>query len=70
MKKEKTIPLSRLREAKGMSQKDLANELNVSIGLIGLYETGRRKPSFDRAIQIAKFFDLPVERISFSNNQK
>lgn len=70
MKKDKTIPLSRLREAKGMSQKDLANELNVSIGLIGLYETGRRKPSFDRAIQIAKFFDLPVEKISFSNNQK
>lgn len=70
MKKEKTIPLSRLREAKGMSQKDLANELNVSIGLIGLYETGRRKPSFDRAMQIAKFFDLPVEKISFSNNQK
>lgn len=70
MKKDKTIPLSRLREAKGMSQKDLANELNVSIGLIGLYETGRRKPSFDRAIQIAQFFDLPVEKISFSNNQK
>lgn len=67
MKKEKTVSLSSLREVKGLSQKELANELNVSVGLIGLYETGRRKPSFDRAMQIARYFDTPVERIKFDS---
>ena len=65
--KEKTVSLSSLREVKGLSQKELANELNVSVGLIGLYETGRRKPSFDRAMQIARYFDTPVERIKFDS---
>lgn len=66
-KKEETVSLSSLREVKGLSQKELANELNVSVGLIGLYETGRRKPSFDRAMQIARYFDTPVERIKFDS---
>lgn len=66
-RKEKTVSLSSLREVKGLSQKELANELNVSVGLIGLYETGRRKPSFDRAMQIARYFDTPVERIKFDS---
>lgn len=67
MKKEKMVSLSSLRDVKGLSQRDLAHELNVSVGLIGLYETGKRKPSFDRALQIAKYFDTPVEKIKFSN---
>ena len=61
------MDLKGFRISRGLTQKELANELNVSVGLIGLYETGRRKPSFDRAMQIARYFDTPVERIKFDS---
>lgn len=66
MKKGKQIPLSVLRKAKGFSQKDLAAELGVSSSLIALYETGKRKPKLERAIEIGKYFNIPVENISFT----
>ncbi len=65
MKKDNKIPLSVLRSVKGLSQKELANRLNVSPSSIALYETGKRKPKLDRAIEIAKIFDVPVESIAF-----
>ena len=64
-KPNKPIPLSILRQARGLTQADLANEIHVSHGLIGLYETGKRKPKLDRAIEIARYFDTSVEMIQF-----
>lgn len=61
----KQIPMSDLRVAKGISQKKFAQEINVSPGLIGMYETGKRKPSLKKALMIAKYFDVPVESILF-----
>ena len=67
MAKQKLIPLATLRAARGLSQKELAKEINVSSGLIGLYETGKRKPSLEKARIIAAYFNTPIESISFSN---
>ena len=64
-KVKKPIPLSILRQAKGLTQTALAEELNVSHGLIGLYETGKRKPRLDRALEIARYFDTSVDMIQF-----
>ena len=69
MKKDTKIPLSVLRSVKGLSQKDLANRLNVSPSSIALYETGKRKPKLDRAIEIAKIFDVSVESIAFKSER-
>lgn len=68
-KSVKTVPLSILRQAKGLTQVDLADELKVSRGLIGLYESGKRKPRLDRALQIANYFDVPIEMIQFDCRQ-
>lgn len=68
--KKKQITLSALRAAKGMSQRELSKELNFSPGLIGLYETGKRKPSLDNAMLIAGYFETPLEKISFANFDK
>lgn len=64
-KVKKQIPLSILRQSKGLTQKELCEELGVSNGLIGLYETGKRKPGLNRAIEIANYFDVAVEMIQF-----
>ena len=37
--------LKKLREAKGMTQKDLATKLGVSSRIVSYYETGKSIPS-------------------------
>jgi transcriptional regulator with XRE-family HTH domain len=64
-KTKKPIPLSILRQSRGLTQKELCEELHVSNGLIGLYETGKRKPRLERALEIANFFGTSVELIQF-----
>ena len=64
-KTKKPVPLSILRRSRGLTQKELCEKLHVSNGLIGLYETGKRKPSLDRAFEIARFFDATVDMIQF-----
>lgn len=64
MKNVKT--LAALRAENNLSQRDLAKKLNIQPGTIGMYESGKRTPPLNRAIEIAKFFKVPVEEISFS----
>ena len=66
---KKQTSLSTLRMEKGLSQRELANALNFSAGIIGLYETGKRTPSLKNATIIANYFDVALEDISFANNK-
>lgn len=50
-----------------MSQRELAKKLGISSAAVGMYETGKRSPSLNKAIEIAKIFEVSVENISFSN---
>ena len=62
--------LSDLRKERNLSQAKFALEMNVSPGTIAMYETGKRKPPLDKAIRMAEFFNLPVERIRFCNKNR
>jgi putative transcriptional regulator len=52
-----------LRAAQGLSQGDLAQEMNVSRQTINAVETGRYTPSLPLAIALARFFKRPVEEV-------
>ena len=49
------------RVARGLSQKSLADELDVSRQTINSIETGRYTPSLPLAMALARFFDTTVE---------
>jgi putative transcriptional regulator len=51
------------RVAKGLSQGDLAQRLEVSRQTINSIETDRYTPSLPLAIAIARFFGVTVEEI-------
>ena len=53
--------LKELRNRKGLSQEELSCKLKVSKSLIGLYETGDRKPSYDMLEDIADFFNISID---------
>jgi putative transcriptional regulator len=52
-----------LRAARGWSQADLADKLNVSRQTVNAIETGRYDPSLPLAFTIAGLFKLRIEDI-------
>lgn len=52
--------LQRLREERGLSQRELGEAIGVSTGTIGNYEIGYREPNFETLEKIADFFNVPI----------
>lgn len=54
-----------VREAKGLSQRDLEKTSGVSNALISQIETGKVKdPGFSTIIRLARALDLSIERLA------
>ena len=55
--------LRELREARGWSQGELAERLEVSRQTVNALETGKYDPSLPLAFRIARLFDARIEDI-------
>lgn len=55
------VRLRELRENRELTQKDLANHLNLTQSTIAYYESGRKLPTTDNLLSIAKFFDVSTD---------
>ena len=53
--------LKELRIEMGLGQVALANKLNVSKGIISLWENGLREPTMSSLISIAKLFNVSLD---------
>ena len=53
--------LKALRIERGLGQVELASELNVSKGIISLWENGLREPNMSSLIVIAKYFKVSID---------
>lgn len=53
--------LKNLRNKKEISQVELAKDLGLSAGTIGMYESGKRKPSFEALESIADYFNVSID---------
>ena len=53
--------LKELRIEKGVGQVELAKTLNVSKGIISLWENGLREPKLSNLIALAKFFEVSLD---------
>lgn len=61
MAKQFALKLKELRENAHLSQKALSLKLGVSQSTVGMWESGRREPSFDTAKKIADFFGVTTD---------
>ncbi|SNY19209.1 DNA-binding transcriptional regulator, XRE-family HTH domain [Orenia metallireducens] len=67
--------LKKLRKEKEITQAELAEVLDVSTSMVGMYETNSRNPSYEILIKIADYFDVSVdyllgrETFSYTSNQ-
>lgn len=55
--------IKKLRESEGLTQKDLAKKIGVTYQTIGHWETGRRKPTFDKLIKLSKIFEISIDEL-------
>ncbi len=55
------IKLKELRRIHGMRQHDLAEALNISQQSISRYENGKHYPDIPALIEIADYFDVPLD---------
>ena len=52
-----------LRAEKEISQKDLAEEVDLSRQTVNSIERGKFNPSIITALKIAEFFEVPVDEV-------
>lgn len=55
--------IAELRKEKNLTQKDLANELNVSDKAISRWETGKGFPDVDSLQSLSKFFGITINEL-------
>lgn len=53
--------LLELRSARGLSQKDLAEEIGMAKSSISMYERGERLPSYEVQEAIADYFNVDID---------
>ena len=53
--------LKELRIEKGVGQVELAKAINVSKGIISLWENGLREPKLSNLIELSKFFEVSLD---------
>ena len=59
-----------LRREKMWQQRDLANALQMGVGAISNWETGRSKPSKNAIKEMAKLFNVPVDYLTEDGAEK
>ena len=53
--------IAALRRERGLSQADLAAKIQVSPSALGMYEQGRREPSADTMVALARALDVTTD---------
>lgn len=53
--------IATLRRKEGWSQAELANRLQISASAVGMYEQGRREPSADTLVALARVFGVSTD---------
>lgn len=62
--------IAELRKNKGESQEELARNIGVTGGSVAHYEVGRRMPSDEIKVKIARHFGVPVQDIFYRNDDE
>ena len=61
MENKFALRLKELRQDRGIGQIELAKKLEVSKGIISLWENGQREPNMYSLIKLAKFFCVTID---------
>lgn len=57
------LKLKELREQRNLTQKEIADEINVTSSTISKYENEIKVPNLKRLVQIAKILDVTLDEL-------
>lgn len=60
--------LSALRKARGMTQEEMSEALNISLEHLSKMERGKRKPSIDLIVAMACYFHVSTDYLLMGKN--
>lgn len=60
--------LKRLRLERGLTQQEVAKELDMSISMLAMMENGYRRGGDETKMKIANFYGKSVESLFFNHN--
>ncbi|MCD7824584.1 MAG: helix-turn-helix domain-containing protein [Clostridiaceae bacterium] len=55
--------LKYLRESRGLSQEDIAKNVNVSQKAVSAWEHGKRVPKIETIVEIAQYFEVSLDEL-------
>ena len=55
------LRLKEIREVKGITQFELSQMMNVAPSTVGLWEQGRREPSYEKLCRLAEIFNVSTD---------
>jgi transcriptional regulator with XRE-family HTH domain len=61
--------IKRLREEKGIFQKEIANEVGLGISHYSKIENGQREASVELLDKLAKYYGITIDQIVHMNNE-
>ncbi len=57
------LAVKELRARRGLTQEEVANAAGVSRGYLGELEQGRRRPSFEGVVRVARGLDVDLREL-------
>lgn len=57
-----------LRKTRELKQSELAEHLKISEKTVSHWETGYTEPSISQLLQLAEFFEVPLEELIIGND--
>lgn len=51
------------RERRGLTQKEVAFELKISVQAVSYWETGERMPSYEKLFQLADLYEASIDQL-------
>lgn len=67
---EFSIRLKELREARGLSQADLAEIIGVGVSTVGMWESTRRMPGAKSLDRLITFFNCPLDYLLGKSDER
>ena len=64
------IRLKQLRQARRLTQVELAKRLGISSAAVSMYESGQREPNFETEELIADFFNVDIDYLRGKGTQR
>lgn len=55
--------IERERRKAGLTQRELAEKLGVSVSCVSFWENARTRPTADKVQKMAKIFSVPMEKL-------